>query len=189
MALSKILTHPDVLKAAESYVRILIRVPEAYLLLPFYGVTRPGLMVVDADGRKVSFLKLVAGQGGSEPEKVAEWLAESLKGKPRERFTFRITSALDDAEKDFLGTLGKIEGVHAVEMKRGTVVVTADPGILTPEKLLAPVEERGLALLLLDPVPVRFEARELSGEEDGRPDFDGVPGVWSLGKGDRPRAL
>ena len=45
-------------KAGGNYVRIRIRVPEAYLLLRPYETTRPGLLVLDADARRVDSIPL-----------------------------------------------------------------------------------------------------------------------------------
>ena len=45
-------------KASAAFVRIRIRVPEAYLLIRPLDTSRPGLLVLDADGRRVDSIAL-----------------------------------------------------------------------------------------------------------------------------------
>ena len=79
--------------AAEPYVRILIRVPVAYHLMRQYKCTRPGLMVLDADGRRVDAIPLRAKKAGQ----VAEWLRDTLAAPADERLAVRFANADQEA--------------------------------------------------------------------------------------------
>ncbi len=87
MAFSTVFDSEEVRKAAEPYVRVLIRVPEAYLLLHRFDTTRPGLLVLDADGRRVDSLDLLPVHAGHlSAADVARWLGAAVRKAPRERF-------------------------------------------------------------------------------------------------------
>ena len=58
--------------AASGFVRIKIRVPEGYLIVGPYQTTRPALLVIDADGRRVGSFKLLRAEAAS--------LAQQLRG-------------------------------------------------------------------------------------------------------------
>lgn len=68
--------------AAGPFVRIKIRVPEAYLIVRMYDTTRPALLVLDADGHRVDSIKLL----GAKPAEVAQRLVEAQRAPARERF-------------------------------------------------------------------------------------------------------
>ena len=69
------LADARVVKAAEPYTRLMIRVPEAYLLLQhFEDATRPGLLVLDADGNAVDSLSFVGLNGEEGAKTISEWL-------------------------------------------------------------------------------------------------------------------
>ena len=66
--------------AAKGYVTIRIRVPEAYLLMGQYETSRPGLLILDADGRRVDSIPL-PGMGAPQigPAKLAARLRTAMK--------------------------------------------------------------------------------------------------------------
>ena len=72
--------------ATKPYVRILIRVPEAYLLLRPYNTTRPGLLILDADGRRIDSIALPGrGQKGEDQATVVQRLKDGVGEVPFER--------------------------------------------------------------------------------------------------------
>ena len=77
------------IRAAQPYVRIMVRVPEAYHLVREFEAIRPGLLVLDADGRDIDSLPLT---GAPKPEDVAQWLLEMGEETPLERFKFTLES-------------------------------------------------------------------------------------------------
>jgi len=58
-------------EAAAPYLRVLVRVPEAYWLVRDYKATRPGVLVLDGVGRKVA-VRAVTGEAGDVAGLAAE---------------------------------------------------------------------------------------------------------------------
>ncbi|MCZ6602370.1 MAG: hypothetical protein O6952_05130 [Planctomycetota bacterium] len=52
----------------------LVKVPAAYSLVRKHGVTRPGMLILDGDGKKVAFRKLKVGGGAQEALRLAKFL-------------------------------------------------------------------------------------------------------------------
>lgn len=130
--------------AAASYVRVLIRVPEAYLLLRRFDTTRPGLLVLDADGRRVGSLDLSPVLRGELSAKdVAAWLDTASEKAPRERFV------IEGGGAEFRKTVALVEGVEI-----GANTIDAPVGALPPSRLLAMAKAAGGAFRIRDPVAV-----------------------------------
>jgi len=118
-----------VTKIANRFVKIKIRVPEGYLLVRMYDTTRPALLVLDADGRRIDSIKLL----GAKPADVAARLKVALNAPAEERF---ILSGPDAS---------KIGGQKAGDRW----IVRAPQGKYTPAALKA----RGFTIH--HPVPVK----------------------------------
>jgi len=100
-------------------------VPEAYLLVRQFGATRPGLLVIDADGRFVASSRLL----GSKPEEVAKWLSTAARASPTERFVIEIDDAA--ARTRLLATAG----VSKVAETETRLTLDVAPGLLHPKKI------------------------------------------------------
>jgi hypothetical protein len=81
-------------------VRIKIRVPAGYLLVKPYDTTRPALLVLDAEGRRVDSIKLL----GAKPAEVAERLRAARIAPAQERF---VVSKDNGARQVLTGPVGK----------------------------------------------------------------------------------
>ena len=81
------LADKRIVDAAAAFVRILIRVPEAYVLLRPYETTRPGFLVLDADGRRVDSIDLRA---VTDAEEIARRLTKAATAPAKERFLVRF---------------------------------------------------------------------------------------------------
>ncbi len=127
--------------AAEGYVTQLIRVPEAYLLLRRFDTTRPGLLILDAEGRRVDSIDLrPALRGELKPEAVAKRLNAAKTKTPTERFWLKT----DDPKAKLT-----VSGARSVRRIGNYGLVIAAPGKVRPEEL---VKARGWTLI--DPVAV-----------------------------------
>ena len=63
-----------------------MRVPEAYLLVREYKAIRPGLLVLDSDGRRVAATPLLK----AKPAAIARMLDASTTAAARERGRLRL---------------------------------------------------------------------------------------------------
>jgi hypothetical protein len=173
-----------VVTAAEPYVRILIRVPVAYHLMRQYKCTRPGLMVLDADGRRVDAIPLGAKKAGQ----VAEWLRDALAAPAYERLTVRFATADREAEKGFWKRILEIDGIENGPTNRdGTINLTVKAGGLHPEKVEALARAAGLELTLVQPLAVKLTPRKAkAGDLEA---LKKAPGTWYVSRRGPARAF
>ncbi len=150
-ALGPIWKDAAVKKAAAGYVRLLVRVPEAYWLVTDYKVTRPGVLVLDPRGRKVAAQALSAREPtASMAATLAKALVSGATAKPaadalppQVTLAFTAPRALPKKRSDkLLKLVRRLPGVSKAVVKGATLTVTtarlwADPGaIRTAAKLL-----------------------------------------------------
>ncbi len=116
--------------------------PEAYLLLRRFDTSRPGFLILDADGRRVDSIDLApALRGALKPEAVAKRLNAAKTKAPTERFWLKT-----DNPKATLD----VAGAQSVKRIGNTSLVIAAPGKVRPEDLV----EKAKGWTLIDPVPV-----------------------------------
>ncbi len=133
-------------------MRVLVRVPEAYLLLRPFEATRPGLLVLDADGRRVADIPLT---GTPDATQVAAMLIKARDATPRERTLVRVP---EDTADVFAKQLRESAGKPAVVLHAGGFVeLRAAPGTVTPLALAAMAKDAKLELEVIDPVRVALE--------------------------------
>ncbi|MHC4134718.1 MAG: hypothetical protein ACYTDU_10335 [Planctomycetota bacterium] len=150
------------MKAAEPFVRIRIRVPEAYLLLFGFDAKRPGLLVLDADGRRVAGIDL-PGMGGApaDPTLVADLLDAAATDPPVEMFRVAVKGDVD-AFREALEELESVEGTA----RRGDVLrIAVGQGGLAPAKVDALAQKLEVRLKWSSPIAVKPVATK-------------GPGVW-----------
>ena len=164
--LSAVLDAKEVREAAAPFVRLLVRVPEAYPLLGPYEATRPGLLVLDADGRRVDALAL---KEDSDPAAVAKWLRGALEAPARERVVMRTPSGVAEA---LAKSLARVEGVARAEVGENEVVVLVRPGTLLPID--------STSVEVLEPAPVSLRSLEAGDLLVSARALAAVPGVWSV---------
>ena len=159
--------------AAEPYVRILIRVPVAYHLMRQYKCTRPGLMVLDADGRRVDAIPLGAKKAGQ----VAEWLRDTLTAPAYERLAVRFANADHEAVEGFKKRVLEIDGIDNGPTSRdNTINFTVKAGGLHPEKVEVLARAAGLKLTLVQPLVVKLTPRKAkTGDVEA---LKNAPGTW-----------
>ena len=84
-----------------------MRVPAAYKLVRKYGITRPGVLLLDGEGELVAFRKLVPGGGEKEAAGLAGFLkanAPRKAGKKEEKTGERTGEKTGDKRKAPKGT-------------------------------------------------------------------------------------
>jgi hypothetical protein len=164
-------------KAAAAYQRLLIRVPEAYLLLRHYETIRPGLLVLDADGRRVTSIDL--NRALSEQWKPAD-VAKKLDEARTAPALAHIRLQIDGGEKEFREAVAKLPGIRkAVVDTRGFAIV-AEHGKLTPERVAQIAAKTKTKVTWIEPVRVRLERVQ------GSSDVIATAGLWHVtptGKG------
>jgi hypothetical protein len=146
--------------------------------------------VIDADGRRVSFMGLIGGGGaGSMPADVAPWLTRSLESKSREWFHLTLSPGAGPKADAFSEFLRKHEGVQAVEKSGEKLLVKAAPGALPLVKILEEAKKRGVGVAFRDPILVTFTPKVKKEGMNLAKSIAPVPGVWSV-SGEAPhRAL
>jgi hypothetical protein len=185
--LSAVLDAKPVREAAEPFERVLVRVPEAYPLLVPFEATRPGLLVLDADGRRVDALALTA---EADPEEVAKWLLRAREAAPRERFVLRVGPGPGGGTvASFTAAAAKVPGLLKAEAKGEVVVLLAKPGALSPGVLSRLAGEAKVVAEVLEPVPVALVAKEGAEALVAARALANTPGIWSVAEEtDRLRA-
>ena len=112
------------MRAAGPFVRLLVRVPEAYALLGPFDATRPGLLVIDGDGRRVDVIDLVT---VVDPGEIAKRLESAATAVALERI--RVTAEEPDAlVKEMKG----VAGVREVVADGREVKIVAQAGAARP---------------------------------------------------------
>jgi hypothetical protein len=154
-------------------VRVLIRVPEAYLLLEEFSAKRPGLVVLDSDGRRVDSLSLK----GAAAADVATWLEQAQTKGARERLRYHVPFVPGMRAEELRKTLASMPGVHTASLEAAELIVEADPGSLAPGAVAAAAKDVGLEAELVRPVPVHFKPKGRKAP-DPMSQLARVPGVW-----------
>jgi len=157
-------------RATQPFVRLLVRVPEAYALLEPFEASRPGLLVLDADGRRVEMIDLAAVTDRAE-------IATRLEKAATAPAVERIRVSLDGAAGLLPSTLKGVKGIRDVGVRGRELIITAEPGAAVPAVLREKADK--LALRFEDPAEVT-----LSGDEQ-------APGAWYVeaGRAYVPRVL
>lgn len=164
--------------AAAPFSRVLVRVPEAYALLGPLEATRPGLLVLDADGRRVDARAL--GEGDA-PAEVAAWLSAAAKAQPRERWLLRVALKAEGGGTlaAFLEAARKVEGIESAEQTNAGVVLKGRPGAIRPAGLAARAAESGAAIReFLSPVPITLTSKGKGDALAATRALAGLAGVW-----------
>lgn len=145
------------MRASYPFVRLLVRVPEAYALLGPFDAKRPGLLVLDGDGRRVEMIDL---SDVTDRAEIATRLEKAATAPAIERVRVSI-----DGDAGLLpATLKGLKGIRDVGVRGRELIITAEPGAASPAVLR---EKAGkLALRFEDPVDLA-----LAGEEQ-------APGAW-----------
>ncbi|MDH3591982.1 MAG: hypothetical protein OER88_08895 [Planctomycetota bacterium] len=165
------MNDPRVIAAGDAFTRVRVRVPEAYLLLRPYQTTRPGLLVLDADGRRVASIGL-PGMGAPPitSAEIATRLAAARTTRAVERWQVTVAG-----KAKALDTLATALRPAAISRAAATWTLRVAPGSLTPESLEKRARDLSVELTWHEPVPVRFTPKEGSA-------FDAtlaaVAGVW-----------
>jgi len=155
-----------------------VRVPEAYLLVRQYDTMRPGLLVLDADGRRVASLALPGmGAPAVEPEALARWLAAGEKAPAREIWRFTADGP-DAALAKLQDALEARDGVAGVVREGAAFQLTVRPSGLAPAALAAAAKAHGVAVALREPVLVRFAPG--GDAEAAARGLGALPGVWDV---------
>ena len=150
----------EVVKHAGRFERLLVRVPEAYWLVSDYGVTRPGVLVLTPEGRKVDAIPV----RGTDPENDAVELAVTLElavdAAPDDdalpggtsvvlRFTSKqlATASGRSVAAKVLPALRQVAGVQHAELQGEVLVVTGARLWLRPKTIVALAKRLKLAAL------------------------------------------
>ncbi len=138
--LSELLDTKEIVDAADPYVRILIKVPEAYLLLFPLATSRPGLLVLDADARRVHSIALpgqrALRQAGSGVKNQAQAIAKLLgavEDYPAVEM-FRVTIVGKDAA--FREAVDELDAVEETAFQKGVFRIAVSDGELPPAQRL-----------------------------------------------------
>lgn len=132
---------------------MLVRVPEAYLLLRPFDATRPGLLVLDADARRIASIPLT---GKPDSSAVADALTKALATEPRERLLLRVQEKATDETVKRLQTLVGAETPKA--LPGGFVEVWGTKGAVTPTHVDAIAAATKREIEVVDPVRVAVTA-------------------------------
>ena len=162
------------IKAAAPFERLLIRVPEAYLLLRHYETTRPGLLVLDADGRRVTSIDLSrALRDKWKPADVAKKLDEARKAPVFEHIRLGVTGG---SLSKFLKSVSKLPGVRKAESDADGVKIVAEAGAARPDVLEKLAVGAKVVLEWDEPVVVDVMRKGAPLDEDIN--WRAAPGVW-----------
>ena len=149
----------EVVKQANRYERLLVRVPEAYWLVSDYGVTRPGVLVLTPEGRQVDAIAVK----GADPESDAVELAVTLElaadavvdpgvvpggASVIQLYACKRFEAPDEraTAAPLMTALQGLPGVGKVAWKGTALVVTGARLWLRPKTIVAIAKELGFAM-------------------------------------------
>jgi len=136
-------------RAAGAFVRLLVRVPEAYSLLEPFAASRPGLVILDGHGRRVDAIDLHAVK---DPAEIATRLEQAAAAPAVERIRIGMEGAAGAA------ALKGVKGIRDVEVHGRDLILTAEPGAASPAVLR---ESAGTpALRIEDPAEIALAAEE-----------------------------
>ena len=130
-------------------MRVLVRVPEAYLLLRPFDTTRPGLLVLDADARRVASVPLT---GRPIAADVADRLTKAQGARPRERVLLRMPEA---AVSEAVKALTALQGAEVAKaLPGGFVEVWGAKSAVTPIHVATIATALKAEIGIVDPVAV-----------------------------------
>ncbi len=160
--LSTTLNDPAVVEAADPFVRILVRVPEAYLLVRAFGASRPGLLLLDADARFVGDYALLA-KGGAPA--LASWLKETRAKTATEIHLLALEGEGDRAA--FGKAVRALPGVKSAADASPAPLfrIEMEAGCLPPEAVRVLANRFALKTIYHQPLPLPSAKKE-------------APGVW-----------
>ncbi len=119
------------MRAAAPFVRLLVRVPEAYALLGPFDATRPGLLVIDGCGRRVDVIDLAH---VADPGEIAKRLEAAATAPALERI--RVTAEEPDA---LVKKMKGVAGVREVAADGSVVTLVAEASAAFPTLIDAKV--------------------------------------------------
>ena len=90
-------TEP-VIKAADGFVRVMVKVPEGYLLLKPLDTSRPAIFVIDHNGSRVTSISLEKALEGMDCEVVSGMRVVGITNAAV-KHRFPATLELEDAER------------------------------------------------------------------------------------------
>ena len=145
------------MRATYPFVRLLVRVPEAYALLEPFDAKRPGLLVLDGDGRRVEMIDL---SDVTDRAEIATRLEKAATAPALER----IRVSIDGEPGLFPATLKGLKGIRDVGVRGRELTIAAEPGAASPALVREKAGE--MSVRFEDPVEL-----VLAGEEK-------APGAW-----------
>lgn len=149
-------------------MRILIRVPEAYLLLSPLSAKRPGLVVLDADARRVIAIDLPNDAAAIAKQLKAAVDAQTYVGIE----TFRMTIKGDSGA--FRRAVDDLDAVEETSRTRGEFRVAVSKGDLNPTRLEALARKHKVEIQWRNPVPVALAKPAAK----SRNPLKALPGAW-----------
>ena len=152
-------------------MRIRIRVPEAYLLLFGFDAKRPGLLVLDPDGRRVAGIDL-PGMGGApvDPTLIADLLDAAATDPPVEMLRVAVkgdVGALREA-------LEELESVEGTTLRGDVLRIAVSQGGLAPVKVDALAGKLEIQLTWRSPIAVLPVAAKTPGSWYATPQWSWV---------------
>ncbi len=151
--------------------------PEAYLLLGNYETTRPGLLILDADGRRVDSISL---PGLNHPGVDAATCAKRLRAAreaPALEYVRATIAGTDGCKAKVRADVLKWPGVRSAEISGTVMTLRGTAGSIAPAKLEAMADGHSVFLEMLEPVQVNFAGNP--GAAAGAVKvFAQLPGVW-----------
>ncbi len=151
--------------------------PEAYLLLGHYKTTRPGLLVLDADGRRVDSISL---PGLNHPGVDASTCAKRLRTAhkaPALEYVRATIAGSDGCKAKVRRDVLKWAGVQSAEISGTIMTLRGTAGSIVPSKLMAMADGHSVFLEMQEPVQVNF-AGNTEAAAGAAKAFAQVPGVW-----------
>ena len=124
------------------------------MLLQPFNATRPGLLVLDADGRRVASISLI---GKPQPREVASGLTKALGAAPRERVLLSVPADRVAAMSKLLAAMPGVDGKPKV-LASGLLETWSEAGTLTPRRLAAFAASAKHEIRTVDPVAVSIRA-------------------------------
>jgi hypothetical protein len=153
-----------VIAASKKYMRVLVRVPEAYLLVRTLKATRPGLLILDADGRRVDSIPF-PGMGAPpiDAATIAKRLVAAQTTKVVELWRIQLkgdAEALKRVRKMIARNPGvRFSGNRSAPRNLEPLKLEVDKGALNPEQLAAIAEESSVSVTWQEPVPIQIDPK------------------------------
>jgi len=149
----------------------------------WFGAIRPGLLVLDADGRHVGALPLT---GAPQAHNVVKWLETCEKRAPKETYALRVAPERRVALADALTEFGGKVVTRRTPNAKDTLHVQFEAATITPSDVLAIARKIDEGCFLRDPVAVQLSGAK--GQTVDRDQLLSVAGVWSVTDGEQPTA-